>query len=231
MIRICTIFFTLTSTLTFAQSELSFSFPVIYSTVKVKDNWTPPTAPFYKEYLEGSAIGYGILINYSFRPGLLIRNKNFRLTLGTGYFGQTFNLTRPFNYDTFLLIGLVTENYTYHCLQVSPGLAYRHALNNRYTLSGHLSYNWLYSFKQTYTPAAERFATQTNRSQFGFASLGLLSIGVERMIGERVAIGASIMVPLYTKWRNDEIFDDDPTTFFQPEFSLGGSLHVVYHID
>jgi hypothetical protein len=228
-INVCTIFFALTTIAASGQSEMSLSFPIIYSTVTVKDNWTPPTAPAYKEYLDGSAIGYGANVNYLFRPGLLLKNKNFRITVGAGYFNQKFNIIRPFNYSSQIYIGFYTEDYSYHCLQGAAGLAYSYPLGKRYFLSSQLTYNWLHSFKQKYSPTREDFPTQVNKAQISFGNMLLLSVEGQRMIGKNLSMGLNIVAPLYTKWRNDNIFDDDPSTFFHPKFSLGASLNVVYH--
>ncbi len=91
MVRLYITLLTLTTIVASGQSEISLSLPIIYGTVTVGNNWTPPTAPGYKEYLNASAIGYGANVNYLFRPGLLIKNKNLRVVVGAGYFNQ--NLT------------------------------------------------------------------------------------------------------------------------------------------
>ena len=220
----------LTSVTAFSQSEMSLTLPIVYSTVTVKDNWTPPTAPGYKEYIEGSAIGYGANLNYQFRLGALIKDENFKVSIGAGYFNQQFHVTRPFNYSSPIYIGFFTEKYAYHCLQGSLGLAYNFKLNLKYSITNQLNYNWFHSFNQKYTPTYEDYPSEYTNSQINFGSTLLLSIGVLRTMGKNFSAGVGIVVPLFTKWRNDKIFEDDPNTFSHPEFSLGVSISLVYHL-
>lgn len=220
----------LTSITAFSQSEMSLTLPIVYSTVTVRDNWTPPTAPGYKEYIDGSAIRYGASLNYLFRLGALIKDENFKVSIGAGYFNQQFNVTRPFNYSSPIYIGFFTEKYAYHCLQGSLGMAYNFELNLKYSIITQLNYNWVHSFNQKYTPTYEDYPSEHTSSQINFGGTLLLSIGVQRKVGKSFSAGAGIVVPLFTKWRNDKIFEDDPTTFSHPEFSLGVSVSLVYHL-
>jgi len=231
--RLTITFCLLFSFTSYGQSSLSLSAPVIWSKVKVKDNWTPPTAPNYKEYIEGSASGYGINLNYSFHPGFIIKDKHFSVNVGGGYFKQRFDIRRPFNYDTQLQPIYYTDNYSYHSWQWTGGLTYSYPLN-KYALTANVSYSELRSFRQEYTPdsglpSSYGFFTQVNRNQIDFGKILSLGIGVSRYFGKRFLIGVNMIAPVYTRWRNDPIFGDDPDTFSNPKFSLGASLHVSYN--
>jgi hypothetical protein len=63
-----------------------------------------------------------------------------------------------------------------------------------------------------------------------FGNLLLLTIGLNRNLGDKFAVGVNMLTPLYTRWRNDKIFKDDPSLFFHPKFSLGLSVSATYKI-
>lgn len=219
------------SNISFGQSGLSMSIPTIWSKVSIKDNWTPITAPSYKEYREGTAFGYGLDFNYSFQPKFIISDKHFFLNVGVGYFNQTFNVTRPFNYNTLNRPIYYTDNYSYHNWQWIIGVRYTYRLN-KCDLIANLSYTELKSFRQEYTPtygpSSYGFYTQVNRQKIDFGKMLFFDVGLNKRLGDRFLIGLNIIVPVYTRWRNDTIFNDDPATFSKPEFSIGSSLHGSY---
>src|SRR5687768_222714 len=129
------------------QSSLSLSAPMIWGNVKVKDNWTPSTAPNYEEYRTGSTLSYGIDINYSFRPRSIIKNKNIRIDIGSGYFFQRFDVNRPFNYRSNVEIIFQTDHYSYLCYHGDVGLTYKHTFNSeKYFLTYNVTYRILKSF-------------------------------------------------------------------------------------
>jgi len=213
----------------YAQNSLSVSFPMILSDVTVRDNWTPSTAPFYKEYLSGSALGYGINFNYSFQPKFLIKDKHFTLIIGAGYFIQRFDVRRPFSYNSPIEIIYYTDYYLYHCWQWIGGLTYSYPLN-KYNLVANMSFTQFYSFRQEYTPTRKDFSTQVNSDKIDFGKMLSLSVGVNRYLGKRFLLGLNLLIPIYSRWRNDRIFNDDPATFYQPESSVGLYISVAYHL-
>lgn len=226
---------TLVSFHSYGQSSLSVSFPMIWSDVKVKDNWTPSTAPNYKEYREGSAFGYGVSLNYSFHPKFLIKDKHFSVNVGAGYFNQGFDIKRPFDYNSFIYIIYYTNHYAYQCLSLSVGLQYKYPLGKKHFLTANLYYYWLNSFRQDYTPTYSSpnrgFGgfTQFNNNQIDYGRMLSVSVGLKKQLGDRFSAGISLLVPIYTRWRNDQIFKDDPLTFSRPDFSLGSEISVAYH--
>jgi hypothetical protein len=223
---------TLVSFNSYGQSSLSVSFPMIWSDVKVKDNWTPPTAPNYKEYREGSAFGYGINLSYSIQPGFIIKNKQFSINIGAGYFKQRFDVVRPFNYNSPLYLIFYTDHYSYHSLMGALGLKYHRAIGKKYLLSGSLTYTILQSFRQEYTPyhnsGGTKFPDQIDKSSIDFGKMCSISVGLDKQLGDRFSAGIQLLFPFYTRWRNDEIFDDDPLTFSRPDFSLGSVITIAY---
>ncbi|MBX2965149.1 MAG: hypothetical protein KF845_03320 [Cyclobacteriaceae bacterium] len=228
IITICLLF----SFTSYGQSTLSVSAPAIWSNVKVKNNWTPPTAPNYKEYLRGSAFGYGVSLNYSFQPKFIIKDKDLLINVGIGYFKQRFDIRRPFDYSSPLEPVFYTDYYSYHCLQGVIGVTYNYPIGVNYSLSGNLSYSWLRSFQQDYTPTSNHgygHLTQTNHNQIDFGRILILSIGINRNLGDRFSLGLNLLTPVYTRWRNDRIFRDNPSTFYHPSFSIGASISATYH--
>jgi hypothetical protein len=218
------------------QNGFTLSAPVIYGNVEVKDNWTPPTAINYREYLSGTSLGYGVNLTYSFRPTFIIKNKHILLNVGIGYLQQRFDIRRPFDYNSLIYITYYTDYYVYNCLNLSVGLAYNFPLGEKYFLTGNLSYNQQSSFRQDYTPTYSSFNrgfdgfTQTNNNQIDFAKMLNLSIGINRNLGNRFSFGLNMLIPVYIQWRNDKIFRDDPSAFYSPKFSLGSSISITYNL-
>ncbi|MBS1559812.1 MAG: hypothetical protein JST69_13915 [Bacteroidetes bacterium] len=216
------------------QSSLSVSMPVIYSNVKVKDNWTPPTAPNYKEYLSGTAVGYGVNFIYSFRPFFLDKKTKFMLNAGLGYYNQRFDIHRPFNYDSYIYIIYYTDHYVYHNADISLSLTYKKSLNKNYSVNVQGTYHWLHSFKQDYTPTYSSpnrgfdGFTQTNYKSIDFGVMFNGSIELQRIISNKFCVGIGVVAPIIIRWRNDAIFNDNPNSFYKPQFSLGFNLSVSY---
>ncbi|MBS1682573.1 MAG: hypothetical protein JST48_12745 [Bacteroidetes bacterium] len=214
--------------MSYGQSSLTVSTPTIFSKVSVPNNWSPNTAVNRINQFKGNAIGTGIILNYSFRPPIIFKNKykNVELSIGLGYFSQRFNIIRYFNYNSPIYIVYSTNHYSYESWQVSVGLNYNYPIGKKYFLSCGATYTYLQSFQQDYTPNSGD-PTQINRNNIDFGKMILLSLGVKRKIQEKIAIGFNLLIP-HLSWRNDEIFKDDPSKFFHPSFSLGGSINVSY---
>mgnify|MGYP002779172216 CR=1 FL=1 len=216
-----------------AQSSLTLSAPLIHSKIEVADNWSPATAVGGRKHLNGTTTGYGINLNYSFRPAFLIKNPRISLDVGVGYFAQRFDLRRPFDYISPLEPIFYTDHYIYHCWQWSTGLTYKQPLNKKYFLSSNLSYTWLHSFRQEYTPVSNHGygdMIQTAERPIGFGNIFMLGVGINRNVGEKLAFGFNVLVPLYVRWRNDSIFKDDPTKFYRPGFGLGLNASLTYRL-
>jgi len=217
----------------YGQNSLTLSTHAIHSNVEVSNNWSPPTAVHRKNQFDGTALRYGADLKYSFRPAFLIRDPRVRLTVGAGYFKQRFDLERPFNYASPLEPIFYTDQYSYHCWQWEVGLAYNYPLSKSYSLSGNLSYGGQESFRQEYTPTSNHGygnLTQTEYEKLDFGNMAKLEVGISRNLGSRLSLGVHAVVPLYTRWRNDEIFGDDPSEFSRPKFSIGSALSITYHL-
>ncbi len=94
-------------------------------------------------------MNYGININYSKEVC-----KIWFVTVGIGYFNQSFNIIRPFYFDGDTVTKLLysTKKYNYHSYILNAGLGYSYALNNKIKLNSSASLVLLNSFKQSYTP-------------------------------------------------------------------------------
>lgn len=216
-----------------AQSNISISVPVIWSDIKIKDNWTPSSAPYYKEYIRGSSLGHGINVSYSFTPMFIFNDKHFSVNIHTGYFKQRFDIERPFNYNSPLYVAFYTDHYSYNNWHGALGLTYTYSLQEKLFLSGNLTYNIMHSFRQEYTPTysvGTDFFTQVNESKIHFGKMLSLGIGLKRRLADRFSMELLLFAPIYTRWRNDRIFDDDPSTFSSPGISVGSSLNVSYYL-
>ena len=217
------------------QGRLTVSIPIIYSNVKVANNWSPPTAINRQDTFEGGALGYGVNLTYSFRLPFIIRDKHISMNIGGGFFNQRFNIEgRPFDYDSHLLKGFFTDYYSYQCLQLLAGISYVYSFKSDYSLVSNLSYSWLNSFQQRYSPTDNPMTnhpTQVNSDQMNFGNMLILSIGINKTLRKRFLLGLNMVIPLYTRWRNDKIFGDDPTTFYHPGFSIGSSIDVAYRFE
>lgn len=217
----------------YAQSGFTVSVPIIYSKVEVANNWSPSTAINRKNQFDGNALGYGVNVSYSFQPNFIIKNKNILISTGLGYFKQRFNVVRPFDYNSPLRPIFYTDNYAYSGLQWNLGLSYCYTVKEKYFLKFNLSYLWMRALKQEYTPTSNYGygqLTQVNYFHMDFGNLLLLTIGLNRNLGDKFAVGVNMLTPVYTRWRNDKIFKDDPLLFFHPKFSLGLSVSATYKI-
>lgn len=216
------------------QTSLSLSAAVIQGNVKIKENWIPATGPGRKPYRTGSSTSTDIYVHYSFRPRSIIKNKNLRVEIGGGYFFQRFNVNRPFSYRSNVEIIFETDHYSYLCYHGDLGLTYKHTFKSKeYFLTYSATYRVLKSFQQNYTPTysagTDGFFTQQDRRQIDFGKMISLGVGINRRLGNRFSIDANIITPVYTRWRNDAIFNDDPATWYKPRFSLGASLGASYN--
>ena len=223
----------------YSQGSFSLSMPVIYNTVEVTNNWSPPTAINRKNQFNGTSLGYGVNLNYSFRPTFIVKNHQLFLNIGVGYFMQRFDLQRPFDYVSPLQPIFYTDHYSYHCLQVLLGISYKYSINSDYFLIGNFSYSGLNSFRQQYTPTSNAGygrLTQINHNQIDFGNMLMLAMGLNRNLGDRFSLGLSVLIPLYIRWRNDKIFKDDPTKYFHPKSmggnisSIGGNISIGYYL-
>ena len=212
------------------QENVSLSYTVIWSGVKVPNNWNPPTAVHRRDTFSGTATGYGPSLTYSFQPFFITNRKELSLALGIGYFEQRFNINRPFDYPSELYAIFVTDHYSYSCLQYLVGMSYNYHLPSNYSISAGLTYIHLTSFRQKYSPPYT-YPAEIRHNRINFGKMLNLPIAVQKRLAKKMLVEISILVPLYTGWRNDQIFKDDPTMVFHPRFSAGSAIKLIYDLE
>jgi len=211
------------------QSNLFLSIPLVYSRTTIANNWSPPTAAGRQDYFKGYSWRSGFNLNYSFIPSFIPKTIDLRVCIGLGYVKQQFTIDRPFNYASPLEPVFYTDHYSYFCWEWSVGVAYYHSFNKQYFMSGILSYSGQHSFRQEYVPTTGD-SPQVGYSQIDYGKLVVLSIGINRNLSDKFSLGFNVLVPLYTRWRNDVIFGDDPSEFSNPAVSIGTSASVIYRL-
>jgi hypothetical protein len=184
---------------------------------------------------KGKAISYGINFNYTRKM-----YKNWFASVGVGYFKQLFNIRRPFDFDGDTITNLLysTKKYNYHCLALNTGLGYSYTLNNKFKLNGIATFNSLSSFRQVYNPNGQSplisSPNQVNKKYFTIGYNINISPGVEYLLSQKISVGADIVLPIITKWENDDIFiesafGDDSRKIAENKFSIGTTLSCKYH--
>jgi len=233
ILLVCLVYLTTIQITVYGQAGFTLSVPVIYGKVELTNNWSPPTAINRHNQFDGTSLWTAINLDYSFDPTFLIKNKKILMNIGLGYFNQQFNVKRPFDYNSPLQPMFYTDNYAYYGLQGTLGMSYNYSLRKNYFLSGNLSYSWLRSFRQEYTFLYTYLGSdriQVNNNQIDFGNMLILSIGIYKHLGSKLSLGLDIIAPLYTCWRNDKIFKDDPSKFSHPKYSFGSSLSITYRL-
>ena len=144
---VCLISLVLISPTAYGQSGFTLSIPVIYSKIEVANNWSPPTAINRKNQFDGTSLGYGVNVNYSFHPSFIIKNQYILLNIGVGYFKQQFDIERPFDYVSPLQPIFYTDYYSYHCWQMLVGLSYKYTITPNYFLTEiHVYVRYIYIY-------------------------------------------------------------------------------------
>ena len=183
----------------------------------------------------GKDFSYGININYT-----RTIYKNWFATAGIGYFNQSFNISRPFNFDGDTITNLLysTKNYNYDCITLHAGLGYGYSINDKFIINGIASFNSLKSFKQKYSPTGlsgyQHKTTQTNKKNMQIGNMVNLSAGTEYILTKKISIGADIVFPIITKWKDDEIFikyyyNNDSRQIAENKFTIGTAISFKYH--
>ncbi|HEX5170404.1 MAG TPA: hypothetical protein VFW11_14605 [Cyclobacteriaceae bacterium] len=217
--------FVLGSASLFSQSNLSVAVPFIVSDVEVTNVYGP------MRQIKGTGYGYGFSIAYSFSPKILISDNNFQLSFGLGYFRQLFDIERPFHFDSPAEVLFYTDRYSYDNLLGTLGLRYSYELNDKYRLTGVLSYSRLHSFRQKYIPTYSTGSDddeQIENKKFVFGDLVTVTAGIFKQLNYRYSITFELAIPLFTQWRKDEIFEEDASEHFSPKISLGTNVSLRY---
>lgn len=183
----------------------------------------------------GKSISFGINVNYT-----KVIYKSFFVSVGAGYFKQSFNIIRPFNFsgDTQTNLLYSTKSYSYDCLALNAGIGYSIQLNQKLKLNGVGAFTMLNSFKQSYDPNGQGplipSQNQINKMSLQIGYMANVSIGGEYRLTNNISVGMDIVVPVKTKWQTDKIFiesffGNDAQKIAENRFSIGTMLSCKYH--
>lgn len=184
---------------------------------------------------KGKANSYGLNINYSKK----YLNSMF-VNVGVGYFKQSFNINRPFDFsgDTVTNLLYSTEKYNYDCITLGAGIGYNYKFKDRLRFNGLASLNFFNSFKQEYTPNGySGFQHQTVETTSKNMNIGYsinVSGGVEYYFSNYFSLSVDVVLPVLTKWGEDEIFissdfGNDAHKIAENRFAFGNIISLKYH--
>lgn len=171
-------------------------------------------------YPSGKAISYGININFS-----RTIYKNFYGIIGVGYYKQKFGIARPFNYPSPNQLGYATDSYVYYNSQLYGGVGYKRPINKILSINGSTTYNQFYSFKQKYIHSP--LSDLINHKSMSIGRMINLNMGVENNI-KKISVGLDAVLPISTRWNNDEVFYEGTQQIARNKFSIGAILSVNY---
>ena len=221
---------TFISTSALCQNHISCAIPIIRYEVEAIDNWGPD-----QKKLTGSAISYGVVMKYSIQPSVILGSRKLSVVVGGGYNNLVFRLRRPFDFESLVQPVFYTKRYAYNNLTGILGLKYRWLSTKKYEMETEIAYSWLLTFRQTYTPTRRHVSSdphkQINRDFMKYGGQATATLGVRKSVKTRLMVGFDLVIPFYTRWRMDEIFDDDSTEFFSAKYGFGANINVVYRLN
>ena len=215
----------------FCQNSFTLSTPIIFSTASVPNNYSPPTAYNRQDKFNGSALGLGMNLTYSFNPNFLLKNKKLFFDIGLGYFKQYFSVNRPFDYPSPLFIIFYTKDYSYDCISGLAGVSYHYQLPKDLSIKVTAMFNILNSFRQSYVPTYPNSDAYVSHNQFKYGDFWLGSIGLRKKVISKFVIALDVIIPVNTRWRNDKIFNDNPSTFYGAQHNVGLSISMSYDLN
>jgi hypothetical protein len=205
------------------KHAIGFSIPFIVSTTETK---------YYilgnPKYSVATAWSYGLELNYrrDFHSGLWGG-------LSLGYFKEQFNNKRPFKfaYDSGLLL-ISTDHYSYDNVKLSITAGLRHRLKDLSARES-ITYHYLHSFHQKYVPAIHTTFSyadyQVENKNYKFGEMITANFELSRIISKQNSMGLGLIVPLYTRWRKDAIFWENPNEYYHSKYG-GGLSFSINHI-
>ena len=208
-------------------NAIGISIPVI---------WNNSEATYYslgnRKEPKGKGTSYGVNINYS-------RSiyKNLFGIVGIGYFNQSFGIVRPFNFTApdGTKPGVYTKTYAYNNIHFFIGLGYKMNVSKNLSIKGAALYNLYNSYRQKYAPSNFFVGiNQINHKSLSIGNIINLNLGVEKQVTKKISIGIDLLLPLSTRWNNDEIFfklgySNDEQQIARNKFSIGTMVSCRYH--
>jgi len=172
-----------------------------------------------------------------------IRNNLF-LKIGIGYYKFSFSeierIHRVFGKSNVRLvsytapigdINIYTPKYWYNTFNANIGIEkYFPLRSNYYVISGLTARNY-YTFSQQYNMTLSTVENQKRyvKRQFGFSAD--LSAGILKQMG-KLGIGASVILPVYDKWRQDNFFPAEENASSRNKWfrGIGAGINCNYSL-
>jgi len=205
------------------KNQLSLLIPIILNATEVTYYITGNP-----RQTTSTTFSYGLEANYS---RAIFRG--FRVSAGVGYFKQRFSNQRPFNYayDSSLLL-LSTKKYAYDNIKYSISLGYKHELKH-VVLQESISYHHLWSFRQKYVPsmltAMSYRKYQVEQQEYSFGKMVTINADVIKQIDPKFSVAFGLIIPIYTKWRKDQIFWENTNDYYHSKYGIGASVSIIYN--
>ena len=207
-------------------NEVALSSTFIWNNTTIFNSYSGARA----KDISGNALSNGININYSKSI-----YRNFYGKIGIGYFKQKFGIVRPFDFrETVISTNLLysTKYYQYKNFNYFIGFGYSKNLSNKYSVKISTIYSFLNSFKQEFNnggyTSREFGNPQTRKEKYHFGNSLITQAGLFREVYKNYKIGVDLLLPVYNKWRKDEIFREDSNEFYGSNFSIGTSINLIY---
>lgn len=236
-----TIMFANFTTLCFGQNvqinEIAISPTLVWNKTTIYDIYSGARA----KNKTGTALSSGINLNYS-----KTIYKNFYAKIGIGYFNQKFGVHRGFDFEeTVTGTGLFysTEYYSYHTLNYLGGIGYSILLSKNKSkilpknsgvrlLAVYNIYNtYKQEFKHDGNFSGGNINPQMRKKNYSLGSSIILQAGINRPLHKNFSIGLDILLPVYNKWRKDNIFRENMDEFHGSDFLIGSSINFIYHLN
>jgi hypothetical protein len=213
-----------------SQREKTNSLSIYIPTI-----WNNSEATFYslgnRKTPTGKAVSYGVNLNYS-----KTIYKGLYAMIGAGYFRQSFNIRRPFHFDSPFQPIYSTQFYDYDNILMTVGVGYKKKIGHTAFINFRIDYNRVHSFRQKYTllNKSDYNTFQVNRKSINMGQMFNASLGIEKYINDKFSIGADLLLPIYTKWNDDEIFfeyeySNDTQQIARNKSSIGATIAFYYH--
>jgi hypothetical protein len=193
----------------------SYSFPSVYYTNQIVKG-------------KGSSVGINLLYKHSLR-------KQIQILAGSGFYNYKFNIHRGFNYslDTITNFGYSTKDYAYKCIPLTLGANYDNSIGNKSKLNIGLSYTHFVGLTESYTPSSAPptgGAIEKNSQSNFSADEILIKPGFERKFN-KVFIGIELRVPLWERWKKDDMFKENESGYNFKSFNgIGIGLSIFYSL-
>jgi hypothetical protein len=177
-------------------------------------------------YVWGQDLTSRLALSYGFEGKYMYKIFS-HVSLGTafGFYKQKFRIKKGAQfYQPNTAIFLKTGNFNYNCLITSIEMSYDKK-NGADIFHLGSSFNYLYSFRQKYYGGLNGYEVHHHNMYLGY--LIDINLFLEKMIGKKIGIGPSLIIPVVSKWKTDPFFYEPEIA--KTKFSFGISICGTYH--